>query len=284
MVDTSRGISLSSDQLSSRTDAMEALKRLLFMDLRPVKTQTRWWILSLCTSLALLETVSADVKSVNAYSAIVNITYKDPETQQMRTDREDMGLYSISSRLESEWGMVVHVRTSDNRTHGCTPPTNVPPKERWIALVERGHCKFHKKIFNAAVVKNASAVAIYNHEEGELLQMRQQGKSHGHQWVNGAWYWEKQFFEVCIKSKGVFTLVSVCLWPSLHLLSFQKVHESKFTCMHLFNEPGTLSWISVNARLVSPGPLQVNTVHILHGTYMYCECQIQTSGIDCEIL
>ncbi len=73
--------------------------------------------------------------------------------------------------------MVVHVRTSDDQTHGCTPFVNVPAKEKWIALISRGGCKFTKKIFHAAVLHNASAVVIYNNQPGDsLLTMDHEGE------------------------------------------------------------------------------------------------------------
>jgi hypothetical protein len=109
-------------------------------------------------------------------TAIVNITYKDPISGEMTSEKKELGRYGVKSRQDTEWGMVVHVRTTENQTHGCSPPVNVP-KERWIALVERGSCKFTDKIYNSAVVKNASAVVIYNHkDEDELLTMNHNGK------------------------------------------------------------------------------------------------------------
>ena len=115
----------------------------------------------------------------NSYGALVNITYRDPLTGELVSTKKEIGRYGTASRLDSEWGWVVHVRTEDNKTHGCTPPINVPKsKDKWVALVERGSCKFHKKIQNAAMVKNASAVVIYNHREGDLLTMDHSGKTH----------------------------------------------------------------------------------------------------------
>lgn len=100
----------------------------------------------------------------HVYSAIVNITYIHPITKHLHSEYEEMGQYGINSSLESESGVVVHVRTATNETHGCSPPVNAPTTGRWIALIERGSCKFQQKIYNAAIVKNASAVVIYNHK------------------------------------------------------------------------------------------------------------------------
>lgn len=138
--------------------------------------QARW----LCVLGLVLVGVSraqCEYKSTyTIYSAIVNITYKDPKTGEMLTLEEDSGRYGTGSRKDSEWGWVVHVRTTDNKTHGCTVPVNVP-NTRWIALIERGACKFHEKIHNAAVIQNASAVVIYNDkDELDLLTMEHKGE------------------------------------------------------------------------------------------------------------
>lgn len=107
--------------------------------------------------------------------AIVNITYRDPNTGSIHSEQSEMGLYGSESRTEPEWGWVVHIRTADNKTHGCSRPVNAPA-ERWIALIERGTCKFQDKILNAAILLNASAVVIYNHEyQDSLLTMKHTG-------------------------------------------------------------------------------------------------------------
>ena len=144
---------------------------------------TRWWTLILLIPILFFTSDAAaraeDSRATHdTYTAIVNITYKDPVSKHVKTEKDDIGLYGQNSRIEKEWGWVVHVRTSDNHTHGCSPPVNVPPKERWIALISRGSCKFTKKILNAAVLRNASAVVIYNHEEDEkLLTMDHKGEN-----------------------------------------------------------------------------------------------------------
>ena len=113
---------------------------------------------------------------ISLYAAIVNITFRDPSSGQWRSNKEELGTYGSDSRLDSEWGVVVHVRTADNKSHGCTPPVNVPTHDRWIALIERGTCKFHQKVYNAAIVKNASAVVVYNHEEFEVYPKKHRGR------------------------------------------------------------------------------------------------------------
>lgn len=97
--------------------------------------------------------------------ANVNLTYRTPATGIVYLEQSEMGLYGLDSRTDPEWGWVVHVRSADNSTHGCTRPVNAPAVDRWIALVERGMCKFHDKIYNTAILTNASAVVIYNHQQ-----------------------------------------------------------------------------------------------------------------------
>ena len=106
---------------------------------------------------------NSDDLDIRSCSANIAITYKDPTNGNSRLETAEMGRYGWKSPCESEWGSVVHVRTAaEGANHGCTPLNNVPSKGRWIALVQRGECKFHDKIVTAAVVHNASAVVVYN--------------------------------------------------------------------------------------------------------------------------
>jgi len=110
------------------------------------------------------------------YVAFINLSYVDPTTGEWRTESE-VGLYGSESRVDDEWGVVVHVRALDNRTDGCKPPVNAP-SDRWIALIRRGACKFHQKIHNAGIISNASAVVIYNNEKDtQLLTMKHKGST-----------------------------------------------------------------------------------------------------------
>lgn len=145
------------------------------------QVKRKWWILVLFIMFLFDSCVKCDEykSTFSMYHAVVNITYKDPATGHYRTEKDEIGRFGQNSRLDNEWGWVVHVRTADNHTHGCSPPVNVP-KERWIALVERGGCKFTNKIINAAIIKNASAVVIYNHvSDDTLLTMDHKGEEHG---------------------------------------------------------------------------------------------------------
>ena len=85
--------------------------------------------------------------------------------------------YGQNSRLEDVSGIVVHVRTQGDQTHGCAPFVNVPAKGKWIALISRGNCKFSTKVLHATSVHNASAVVIYNNQDDEtLLTMDHKGQ------------------------------------------------------------------------------------------------------------
>jgi hypothetical protein len=111
------------------------------------------------------------------HQAIVNITFVDPVTGELRSDGIEIGRFGSESRLDTEWGIVVHIRTIDNRTDGCNSPPINAPSERWIALIERGACNFQLKIHNAAIVSNASAVVVYNHQDDtSLITMKHTGK------------------------------------------------------------------------------------------------------------
>ncbi|KAI0237963.1 hypothetical protein LSAT2_011421 [Lamellibrachia satsuma] len=114
--------------------------------------------------------VSATPVNVHLFSAVVNFSYVDPATRTVRLKAGDIGRFGLSSRVEPEHGVVVHVRSGDGLHHGCRPPVNVPRGVRkWIALIRRGDCKFDEKIYNAAVMANASAVVVYNQKDEETL-------------------------------------------------------------------------------------------------------------------
>lgn len=120
--------------------------------------------------LCAMGAVSATPVNVHLFSAVVNFSYVDPATRTVRLKAGDIGRFGLSSRVEPEHGVVVHVRSGDGLHHGCRPPVNVPRGVRkWIALIRRGDCKFDEKIYNAAVMANASAVVVYNQKDEETL-------------------------------------------------------------------------------------------------------------------
>ena len=130
-------------------------------------------------------------KQFRLHTAVVNLTYKDPVTHTTVIEGAEMGRYALNSPVDPEHGLVVHVRTSDGANHGCTPPINIPNDIRWIALVERGDCKFAKKVFTSTVnsKRNASAVVIYNHkDEDRLVTMDHNSKFFHASWHHGMGY------------------------------------------------------------------------------------------------
>ena len=73
------------------------------------------------------------------------------------------------SKTEDVVGKLVHISDPNMQTHyGCTEEIGniceIPQNRPWIALVERGKCRFFNKI-RLAKLHNASAVIIYNHED-----------------------------------------------------------------------------------------------------------------------
>lgn len=112
---------------------------------------------------------SGAAEKLDFTSAVLSYRYQDVKTGQMVKGKDMQGFFGLVSRLESEEGRLVHVLTEDGANHGCSELQNVPSKGKWIALIERGQCKFHDKIVRAAVEGNASAVIVYDHEHSEEL-------------------------------------------------------------------------------------------------------------------
>ncbi|ELT91813.1 hypothetical protein CAPTEDRAFT_229288 [Capitella teleta] len=111
-------------------------------------------------------------KSVNIFSAVINVVYKPPQSENLAFDGKVDGRYGLASRVEAEQGKVVHLLNELGHNTGCTPPVNIPLNGQWIALVQRGGCRFSDKIHNAARLSNASAVVVYNdRDEDDLITM-----------------------------------------------------------------------------------------------------------------
>ncbi|XP_006820823.1 RING finger protein 150-like [Saccoglossus kowalevskii] len=103
-------------------------------------------------------------------TAWVNITYKDPHTGQVVSEKHESGRYG-SQLIQNAKGWVVPTKPK----YGCAPLQNDFTKvsQPWIALISRGNCTFTDKFTNA-IAHNASAVVIYNSGD-ELLTMSYQG-------------------------------------------------------------------------------------------------------------
>jgi len=65
----------------------------------------------------------------------------------------------------------MHAVMPDSGSSSCfIPPVSLLP-ERWIALVDKGGCKL-AFILNAPVLRNASAIVIYSHDDMQAIHSR----------------------------------------------------------------------------------------------------------------
>ena len=148
---------------------------LFFLDHR--MTYGASCIFLLLTFTSILHVLQCDQDTMEVGTAIVSVSYQDPENGE-NFKQTDNGRYGYRSAMETKYGDLIHVRTLDNKTRGCSSFTNAPNEdEAWIALIERGECSFDSKIHNAAIVHHASAVVVYDHEEADdILIMNHKGK------------------------------------------------------------------------------------------------------------
>lgn len=117
----------------------------------------------LVSMLSCINTVICDDYTQSIHSVTVNVTYYDPMTGMTRSESDGSGHYGLLSRVVGEYGVVVHIRTSD--VQGCIPQMTMP-SEKWIALVDRGLCRTtNQKVQNLPAIRNASAIVIYSGED-----------------------------------------------------------------------------------------------------------------------
>ncbi|XP_068612144.1 RING finger protein 150 [Brachionichthys hirsutus] len=120
------------------------------------------WLLSFCfVHLLCLDFTVAEREEW--YTAFVNITYLDPDTPEVRTDRTECGRYGEHSPKRDAKGVLVLPASAHDR-QACDHNTRfaVPAQPgAWVALVARGNCTYKDKIRHAAA-QNASAVVIFN--------------------------------------------------------------------------------------------------------------------------
>ncbi|CAK6976830.1 RING finger protein 150 [Scomber scombrus] len=122
------------------------------------------WLLSFCfVHLLCLDFTVAEREEW--YTAFVNITYVDPATSELRTEKTECGRYGEHSPKRDAKGVVVLPAALHDR-QACDPNTrfSVPAQAgsgAWIALIARGNCTYKDKIRHAAA-HNASAVVIFN--------------------------------------------------------------------------------------------------------------------------
>ncbi|XP_056136700.1 RING finger protein 150a [Lampris incognitus] len=120
------------------------------------------WLLSFCfVHFLCLDFTVAEKEEW--YTAFVNVTYFDPLTSELRTEKSECGRYGEHSPKREARGLVLMPAMFQER-QACDPGVRFPilsHSTSWVALVAAGNCSFREKIRNAAS-HNASAVVIYN--------------------------------------------------------------------------------------------------------------------------
>uniref|UniRef100_A0A1A7WE43 Ring finger protein 150a n=1 Tax=Iconisemion striatum TaxID=60296 RepID=A0A1A7WE43_9TELE len=120
------------------------------------------WLLSFCfVHLLCLDFTVAEKEEW--YTAFVNITYLDPVTMEVRTEKTECGRYGEQSPKREARGLVLAPALVQDR-QACEPNVRFPPvpeSTAWVALVAAGNCTYREKIRNVAN-HNASAVVIFN--------------------------------------------------------------------------------------------------------------------------
>lgn len=144
--------------------------------LRACRSLAVWtWLLSFCfVQLLCLDFTAAEKEEW--YTAFVNITYLDPVSSEVRTEKTECGRYGEHSPKREARGRVLIPGLPQDR-QGCDPNVRFPPVSQntaWVALVAEGNCTFREKIRNAAN-SNASAVVIYN-SANDTITMPHSGK------------------------------------------------------------------------------------------------------------
>uniref|UniRef100_A0A3P8X5Z9 Ring finger protein 150a n=1 Tax=Cynoglossus semilaevis TaxID=244447 RepID=A0A3P8X5Z9_CYNSE len=120
------------------------------------------WLLSFCfVHLLCLDFTVAEKEEW--YTAFVNITYLDPVTSEVKTEKTECGRYGEHSPKKEAKGLVLVPSLPQDR-QGCDPYVRFPPVPHdtsWVALLAAENCSYQEKIRNIANL-NASAVVIYN--------------------------------------------------------------------------------------------------------------------------
>uniref|UniRef100_A0A3P9I9K0 Ring finger protein 150a n=1 Tax=Oryzias latipes TaxID=8090 RepID=A0A3P9I9K0_ORYLA len=107
------------------------------------------------------------------YTAFVNITYIDPVTSAVKTEKTECGRYGEHSPKREVKGQVFLPATPQDR-QACDPNVRFPRAAQsggaWVALVAAGNCSCQDKIRNVAD-SNSSAVVIYNTGNDSIITM-----------------------------------------------------------------------------------------------------------------
>ncbi|KAF4090776.1 hypothetical protein AMELA_G00054990 [Ameiurus melas] len=121
------------------------------------------WLLSFCfVHLLCLDFTVAEKEEW--YTAFVNISYQDPATAELKTEKTESGRYGEQSPKREARGPVF-IPLSGHDRQACDSSTRFPAPQPahgpWIALIAKGNCTYKEKIRHAASL-NASAVVVYN--------------------------------------------------------------------------------------------------------------------------
>ncbi|KAA0722066.1 RING finger protein 150 [Triplophysa tibetana] len=136
------------------------------------------WLLSICfVHLLCLDFTVAEKEEW--YTAFVNITYLDPVTSQVRTEKTECGRYGLHSPKQDARGFVFMPSLLQER-QVCDSNTKFPlphPNSLWIALISGGNRTYREKIRHVMSL-NASAVVIFNlgsNNPNGIITMQHQG-------------------------------------------------------------------------------------------------------------
>lgn len=124
------------------------------------------WLLSFCfVHLLCLDFTVAEKEEW--YTAFVELTYIDPASAEVKTDKTECGRYGEQSPKKETSGVVLMPSLPQDR-QGCDPHsrfspwfTGTAPRSAWVALIAAGNCTYQEKIRNAAA-NNATAVIVYS--------------------------------------------------------------------------------------------------------------------------
>ncbi|KAK1148612.1 E3 ubiquitin-protein ligase RNF128-like isoform X1 [Acipenser oxyrinchus oxyrinchus] len=140
----------------------------------PGKRSVSCWLLLVCV---FYFTCLHGSNASSLWTAYVNISFVNPQTNKTVWEDEESGLYGQNSFITNANGLVV----LPDPLHGCSEHTvyDVPEyaKKKWIALVQRGNgCTFTEKI-TEAVFRGAVAVVIFNYPTlgNEVIEMYHPG-------------------------------------------------------------------------------------------------------------
>ncbi|KAK3573265.1 hypothetical protein QTP86_019235 [Hemibagrus guttatus] len=121
------------------------------------------WLLSFCfVHLLCLDFTVAEKEEW--YTAFVNISYQDPATAELKTEKTESGRYGEHSpKREARGPVFIPLPGHDRQACDFSTrfPTPQPAHGPWIALIAKGNCTYREKIRHAASL-NATAVVIYN--------------------------------------------------------------------------------------------------------------------------